>query len=227
MIQTQNIKFNKLPGVFENFKKCLKLAPIPISSLIIYMSLRSTEFFPDGKSSINLWHPLYLGWYDFLLGSSILISMINGVIKLDNNKDLLFIISLLSIVSLSFLSGIELGNQYIIDTIFFLLRFLLSFFLGKGLVSRLGIQTTESLLMILFIILAISALFVYQQQFGKFNRIYAAAMNVASFSQVSVIVCLIALIRQYNKMLLFSLIFLLLTFSRTSILLLLLLVAFL
>jgi hypothetical protein len=90
---------------------------------------------------------------------------------------------------------------------------------------RLGIEATESILMILFVILAISALFVYRLQLGSFNRIYAAAMTVASFSQVSVIVCLIALLRKYNKMILFSLLFLLLTFSRTSIVLLLFLFA--
>ena len=220
--QTKDVDLNKSPGIFDDFKKCLKLAPMPVISLITYMSLRSTDIFPDGKPLSNLWHPIYLGWYDFLLGASILISIINGALKLDK-KDLLFILSLLSILSLSFLKGIELGNQYILDTIVCLLRFLLIFCLAKELVRRLGVQTIESLLIILFIILAFSALFVYSLQLGSFNRIYAAAMTVPSFSQVSVIVCLIALIRKNNIMVLFSLIFLLLTFSRTSILLLLLL----
>ncbi len=220
--QTKDVDLNKSPGIFEDFKKCLKLAPMPVISVMIYMSLRSTDLFPDGKLFSNLWHPIYLGWYDLLLGSSILISIINGVIKLDK-QDLLFILSLLSILSLSFLSGIELGNQYILDSIVCLLRFLLIFCLAKGLVRRLGVQTTESLLIILFIILAFSALFVYQLQLGSFNRIYAAAMTAPSFSQVSVIVCLIMLLRKNNTMVLFSLIFLLLTFSRTSILLFLLL----
>jgi len=220
--KTKEVDLNKSPGIVENFKKCLKLVPMPVISLIVYISLRSTDMFPDGEPLSNLWHPIYLGWYDFLLGFSIALSIINGIIKLDM-KDLLFILALVSIISLSFLNGIELGNQYILDTIVCLLRFLLSFYLAKGLVCRLGIQTTESLLIILFIILALSALFVYQQQLGKFNRIYAAAMTVASFSQVCVIACLISLLRQYNKMVLFSLIFLVLTFSRTSIFFLLLL----
>jgi hypothetical protein len=219
--QTKDVDLNKSPGIFEDFKKCLKLAPMPVISLIIYMSLRSTDIFPDGKPFSNLWHPIYLGWYDFWLGASILISIINGVIKLDK-KDLLFILSLLSILSLSFLKGIELGNQYILDTIVCFLRFLLIFCLAKGVVRRLGVQT-ESILMILYIILALSSLFVYSLQLGTFNRIYAAAMTAPSFSQVSVMVCLIALVRKNNIMVLFSLIFLLLTFSRTSILLFLLL----
>jgi hypothetical protein len=218
----KSFKSNKSSGILEDFKKCLKLAPMPVISLIIYMSLRSSDMLPNIEKLSNLWHPIYLGWYDFLLGASIVISIINGIIKLDK-EDVLFILSLLSIISLSFLSGIELGNQYILDTIVFLLRFLLSFYLAKGLVFRLGIQATENLLIIVFIILAISALFVYQLQFGTINRIYAAAMTIASFSQVCVIVCLIALLRQYNKMVLFSLMFLLLTFSRTSILFLILL----
>jgi O-Antigen ligase len=223
MIESKNVSSDKSLGVFDQFKKCLKMSPLPIFSLIIYMSLRSTQIFPDNEQLSSLWHIAYLGWYDFLLGASILISFINGVIRLDG-KDLLFILFLLSIIILSFTtSGMELGNQYILDSIVCLLRFLLSFYLAKGLVRRLGIQTTESILMILFIILAVSALFVYQQQLGRINRIFAAAMTIASFSQVCVIVCLIAMIRQYNKMVLFSLIFLLLTFSRTSILFLLLL----
>lgn len=220
--QTKDVDLNKSAGILEDFKKCLKLAPIAIISLIVYISLRSTDIFPDGKPFSNLWHPIYLGWYDFLLGASILISLIKGEIKLVQ-KDLLFVLSLLLIVALSFLSGIELGEQYILDTTVFFFRFILLFCLGKGLVSRLGVQITESILMILFIILGFSALFVYQLQLGSFNRIYAAAMSVPSFSQVSVIVCLIALIRKNNIMVLFSLVFLLLTFSRTSILLFLLL----
>jgi O-Antigen ligase len=222
MQKIKNVNLNKSSGVFEDFKKCLKLAPLPVISLIVYMSLKSTQIFPDDRQLTNLWHPAYLGWYDFLLGGSIAISTINGAVKLDV-KDLLFILSLVTIVCLSFVNTEELGNEYILDSIVCLLRFLLSFYFAKSLVIRLGSETTESMLIILFIILAISALFVYRLQFGSFNRIYAAAMTVASFSQVSVIVCLIALIRNYNKMILFSLIFLFLTFSRTSILLLFLL----
>ena len=223
MPQTKDINFNKSNEGFDNFKKCLKLAPLSVTSLIIYMSLKSTQIFTD-EPLTNLWHPAYLGWYDFLLGGSIVITIINGAVKLDV-KDLLFILSLLTILLLSFVKSDELGYGYILDSVVCILRFLFSFYLAKGLVMRLGIETAESILMILFIVLAISALFVYQLQFGSFNRIYAAAMTVASFSQVSVVVCLIALLRKHNKMILFSLLFLLLTFSRTSVVLLLLLFA--
>ena len=208
MLEYKNVNSHKSPGTFERFKQCLKVAPMPVISLIIYMSLRSTQIFPlpEDKPLTSLWHTAYLGWYDFLLGVSIVISIINGVIKIDG-KDLLFILSLLSILTLSFVNGIELGNLYILDSIVCFLRFLLSFYLAKGLVHRLGIQTAESILIVLFIILSISALFVYQLQFGTFNRIYSAAMTAPSFSQVSVIVCLIALLRKNNIMVFFSLIF--------------------
>jgi len=224
MRKIKDVNLNKSSGVFEDFKKCLKLAPLPVISLIVYMSLKSTQIFPDDEPLANLWHPAYLGWYDFLLGVSIAICIINGAIKLDF-RDMLFVVCLVTIVLLSFVKSEELGNEYILDSIVCILRFLLSFYLAQGLVMRLGIEATESILMILFVILAISALFVYRLQLGSFNRIYAAAMTVASFSQVSVIVCLIALLRKYNKMILFSLLFLLLTFSRTSIVLLLFLFA--
>ncbi|MEG3934348.1 O-antigen ligase family protein [Microcoleus sp. T3_B1] len=224
MVEVKNVYLPKSNGVLENFKKCLILAPLPVISLLIYMILKSTQIFPDDRPLANLWHPAYLGWYDFMLGISVAICMLNGIVKLDV-KDLLFVLSLVTILLLSFTNASQLGDEYIVDSIVCFLRFVSIFYLAKALVIRLGTETAQSILMILFIILAISALFVYRLQLGSFNRIYASAMTVASFSQVSVIVCLIAVKGKYNKMALFSLLFLLLTFSRTSLVLLLFLFA--
>ncbi len=220
MPSPKHVDSNKLLGFFDYFKQSLKMAPMPVIALIIYMSLRSTSFWvnetlPPGE----LWHPAYLGWYDFLLLFSILGSMINRSIKMDG-KDLLIFSLLLIIILLSFCSGRRIDIKYVIDCSVFLLRVFLSFSFAKGLVLRRGVRVVESILMILFIILSMSALFVYQLQFGENNRIFAAAMTSPSFAQVAVIVFLIAVVRKYNKMTIFSLIFLFLTFSRTSVLLL-------
>ncbi|MBH8571660.1 O-antigen ligase family protein [Nostocaceae cyanobacterium CENA369] len=206
-------------SLLERFNQCLKLAPFAILSLVVYMSLRSTQIFPDeGLIFVNkLWHEAFLGWYDFLLICSIGICFFSGLIKLEKN-DFLFILILTFIISLSFLNALDLGEQYIIDALVYLFRFIIVFYLAKGLVYRLGIQTSESVLIFLFIILVLSSIFVARQQLGELNRIYAAGMTVASSSQVASIVCLIALMRKYKLIIFISLTYLFLTFSRTSIL---------
>lgn len=213
-----SLKSTTSTSFLGNLKKCITFASFPVISLVIYMGLRSTQIFPEGGTGIDqLWHPAYMGWYDFLLGCSIVFSLASGLIKLDKGT-FVFILTLSIIISLSFFNALELGSDYVLDTLVNLFRFSLTFSLAKGLVHRLGTQTTESLLILLFIILAISSLFVFRLQFGIFNRIYAAGMTAASFAQVAAVVCFIAILRKYNIILLLSLVFLLLTFSRTSIL---------
>jgi O-antigen ligase len=216
----KHIDEGKSLGVFDYFKQSLRMAPMPIIALIIYMSLRSTVFLLDEPHTPGeLWHAAYLGWYDLLLVFSIIVSIINRSIKMDG-KDLLIFLLMIIVIALSFCSGRNIDIKYVIDCTVFLLRVFLSFSFAKGLVRRQGIEVIESILIILFIILSMSALFVYQLQFGENNRIFAAAMSSPSFAQVAVIVFLIAVVRKYNKIAIFSLIFLFLTFSRTSILLL-------
>ncbi len=193
---------------------CLKIVPLPVISLFIYMALKSTAIFPDYISE-QPWHSAYLGWYDFILAASIAYSIISGAIKVDKGS-FLFLLTLAIIIVLSFFSAFELGVAYIIDSLVYLLRFSLTFSLAKGMVHRLGTKATESLLFFLFILLAISSLFVLNLRFSEFARVYAAAMTVASFSQVSAVVCFTAFIRKYRIILLISSIFLLLTFSRTT-----------
>jgi O-Antigen ligase len=223
MLPHKNTNIGESLGVFNYFKNSLRMAPLPIIALIIYMSLRSTTFWDDfNMKSTAMWHVAYSGWYDVLLITSILVSIINRSIKF-YAKDLLVFIVLVIIIALSFCSGKTIDIQHVIDSAIFLLRVFLSFSFAKGLTRRLGVKEAESVLIMLFIILSISALFVYQLQFGSFNRIFAAAMSAPSFAQVAVVVFLIAIVREYNKMALFSLVFLFLTFSRTSILLLIIL----
>ncbi|MBE9168005.1 O-antigen ligase family protein [Pleurocapsales cyanobacterium LEGE 06147] len=205
-------------SLWRDFEKCLKIAPLPILSLIIYMGLRSSTIDPRGLGMFNgVFHPAYFGWYDLVLGYSILISLFLGRIKIDG-EDLFFILMILSIIVISWTNIREPSHDFLVASIVFFLRFSLTFILGKSLVYSLGIKTSESILIVLFAILALSSLFVFQLQLGINNRLFAAAMTSASFSQVSVIVALIAYLRKNNWLLFISVLFTLLTFSRFSLL---------
>ena len=60
-------------------KKCIYFSPLPVITLCLYMALRSSAIFPGGESDIAPWHKAYIGWYDFLLVSSLVVSFfING-----------------------------------------------------------------------------------------------------------------------------------------------------
>jgi len=200
--------------------QCVYLAPVPVLSLFIYMGLRSTMIFPldDPISSLDRsqWHLSYLGWYDILFGVSACLSIVRGGIAI--SKTTLAIAStFFLIILISLIEGSKLGVESITDSLVYFLRFFLAFILSDWLARSLGVKIAEKFLIALFFVLAISAIFVYSLQFGTFNRIYAAGMSVASFSQIAAVVCLIAIVRKYNTILLISLSFLLLTFSRTSI----------
>ncbi len=221
----KHVDVDKSLGVFDYFKQSLRMAPLPVIALIIYMGLRSTTFWLDpALPPDEQWHPGYLGWYDFVLVFAILGSIITRSIKI-SGRDLLIFLLLAAAIGLSFCNGRRIDIKYVIDCTGFLLRVFLSFTFAKGIVLRRGIRIAESILMILFIILSASSLFAFQLQFGENNRIFASAMSSPSFAQVAVIVFLISVVRKYNKMAILSLIFLFLTFSRTSILLLVILLA--
>jgi hypothetical protein len=214
------ISADKRGAIIGGLKQCINCAPLPVFVLFIYMALRSSWLFPEQSdlASIRspLWHNAYLGWCDLLLAGSMCLSVLGRSISLTKkNLDFLLVLSL--IILLSFINGSKLGSDYIIDASVSFLRFGIAFILSIQLVRRLGAHAVESFLIGLFMVLALSALFVYSLQFGKFNRIYASGMSVASFSQVAAVVSFIAIFRRYKYLLLISTPFLLLTFSRISI----------
>ena len=118
------------------------------------------------------------------------------------------------------------GYGLILDGLIYFVRFTFAFCLTVWLVKRVGNKATESLVIVLFLFLAITALFVYTLSYPQSLRMYASGMTTASFSQVATIVCLLAFWRKYNLLLLVCLLFLALTFSKTSILIFLCLILF-
>ena len=210
---------NQFKEIVRDFQKCLSIAPLPIISLLIYLGLTSTNILPGGLHIFNeIYHPAYLGWYDFVLGYSIIFTFAIGLLKLEVD-DLFFGLILLFIILASWINTYEQDKAFIFDGIVCYLRFFLVFMFAKSLVRRLNYQTAESLLMFAYGLLAVSAVLWYSLQFGTNNRMAASAMTPPSFSQVSGIICLILYGKRYYFFLFFSFIFLFLTFSRTSLLL--------
>lgn len=208
-------------SVVEGMRQCINYAPLMVLALLVYLGIRSTWIFPGTGLEISLvrsplWHSGYFGWYDVLLAGSFCLSVLGKSISI-GKKNVDFLLVLALVVFLSFINGSRLGWEYLIDACLFLLRFSIVFCLSVQLVRRLGTEAIESFVITVFVILAVSALFVYSLQFGKFNRIYASGMTVASFGQLAAVISFIALFRRYRLLLVVAIIFLLLTFSRTSI----------
>ncbi|MDR4499803.1 MAG: O-antigen ligase family protein [Candidatus Scalindua sp.] len=210
-----------LANFIKDIRKCICSAPLPVLSMFIYIALRSSLIFSlEGLVDEQKdWHAAYLGWYDFLLIGSIAISFfINGFrIRIEY---FIFILVIFVILLISFISsGFNLGTKPIIAGFVYFFRFAFAFSFTLWLVQRIGVNATENFVIALITILEISALFVLSLRIGTFNRMYSSGMSAASFSQIVSIVGLIALIRNYKIILLISIFFLLMSFSRTSILL--------
>jgi hypothetical protein len=202
--------------------ECVRVNPVPVLALMVYMALRSTTIIPvetaiASENQPVLWAPAYPGWYDILLLASTCCGIFTGSIRVTAHvARLLFVLCLVVLVSL--LSGHRLGTAYLLDALVYYARFACALIIGASLVTRLGTEAVESLVLALFVILAGTALLVYHLNFGAFNRIYAAAMTVASFGQIAAVSCFLSMLRRRTILLVLSAGFLLLTFSRTSIL---------
>ncbi|MEN9519337.1 MAG: O-Antigen ligase [Cyanobacteriota bacterium] len=216
---------NQFKISFQDFQQCLKISPLPIISLLLYMGLKSTTILPGGLHEVNgAYHPAYLGWYDFVLGYAIIFSFITGSPKL-KLKDFFLGLVILFIISASWVNSYQADKMFIVAGLVCFLRFFLVFTFAKALVRQLGYQTAESVLLFVYAIIAVSAILWYSLQFGTVqNRMAASAMTSASFGQVSGIICLVFYAKKHYLALFFSFIFLFLSFSRTSLLLFLMLI---
>ena len=210
---------NQLKVIIQDFIECLLVAPLGITALFLYLGLTSTTILPGGLHDFNeVYHPAYLGWYDFVLAYSIIFSFVVGALKLEL-KDLYIGLVIFSIIVVSWIDTYQEDKAFIIAGIVCFLRFFLVFVFAKSLVHRLKHRKAESVLILAYGILAASAVLWYTLQFGVQNRLAASAMTSPSFGQVSAILCLIFYSRKCYPLLFLSFIFLFLTFSRTSILL--------
>lgn len=207
-----------LPAL-SGFRQCFQVAPMPVIALIIYTCLLSSLIYPDEYLIPRQarWHASYLGWYDFTLFAAIVGGMMFGQIEVAR-KTLGFLLSLFLIILVSLSLSPFVGPDFLLDTAIIFLRFAFVFLLAISLARRLGERRVEDLVIVLFFILAVSASFNFIIRFGEFNRMYAVGLTVAGFSQVAAIVAFIALSRKQKVLLFVSLAFVFMTFSRTTIL---------
>jgi hypothetical protein len=211
---------NQFKIIFQDFQKCLKVAPLPIIMMMFYMGIKSTTILPGGLHQINgAYHPDYLGWYDFVLGYTIIFSFVTGSLKL-KLKDFFQGLIIFSLICTSWTNSYQSDKMFVLAGLVYFLRFFWVFIFAKALVRRLGYQTAESVLLFVYSVIAASAILWYSLQFGAVqNRMAASAMTSASFGQVSGIICLVLYVRKHYLALVLSFIFLFLSFSRTSLLL--------
>lgn len=212
---TNLFRYNDVKVIFHHLTKLFHQVPFSIFCLSIYMALTSTMIFSTTGIEIVPWHHAYPGWYDGFLLGTLGINFVIGHLKI-SKQTFVFLSMLFSIILLS-LVGYTGDWQAIMDAMLYFLRFALPFAFTVYLVNRYGVEPVESLITLLFAILAVTALFVASLQFGTFNRIYSSAMTVAGFSQVTVVVVFLAILRKYFFVTFISIGFLILTFSRTSI----------
>ena len=212
---------NQLKRIVQDFRECLPVAPLGIIALLLYLGLKSTTIMNEsgGVHEFNgMYHPAYLGWYDFVLAYSIIFSFVVSALKLEL-RDLYAGLTIFFIICASWIGTYQEDKTFILAGIVCFLRFFLVFVFAKSLVRRLKHRTAESILIFAYGILAANAVLWYTLQFGVQNRLAASAMTSPSFGQASAILCLIFYGKKCYPLLFISFIFLLLTFSRTSLLL--------
>lgn len=209
---------NRIRFILKELQRCFGTALLPIVAFLGYISLRSSTVLEDGLHEFNgAYHPAYFGWYDVVLAYAIIFSFTTGALKLEL-KDLIFGVVGLFIISASWINTYEADRMFIWSGLICFFRFYLVFIFAKSLVRKLGYLTAEKVLLLVYGLLMLSAIFWYSMQFGEQNRMAASAMTSASFGQVSAVMCLLFYARKRYFGLFLSFLFLLLSFSRTSLL---------
>ena len=124
-----------LRTVIKDFKTCLYIVPLPILSLMLYMGLKSTVVFEGGLHQFNgSYHPAYFGWYDLVLGYSLIFSFVNGSLK-PKLQDFILGLVILFVISASWLGTHESDRAFIVDGLVCFARFFLTYLFAKSLAN--------------------------------------------------------------------------------------------
>lgn len=209
---------NDQPKKRVQFSTLHKTAPITGLLFILYLARPSSYVFPFGYEVHNDtadWHRSFFGIADWLLCGGILYGLLTKKIQ-PPEIAYWYCACFLSLVFLSILPIITDDYSASLDLIQHAVRLSFLFLFGAGLVGGCGIQGASQLLYAGYCILAISALVVLAMILPGRHRIFASAMTVASFSQISAIVALFAIHLKHFKMAAWAMVFLVLTFSLTS-----------
>lgn len=205
---------------WKSWEKLLQTSPLLVVGLLFYMALPTRIIFPDfGSEPLQAWQPGYFGWYDLVLVATLVIGI---ALSEAHVPPTLFAFGgvILACIVVSILSnGMPLDRGPLVDGLVYWLRFIVPFVGMICLVQKGGEGVATGVLVAMSLVLMISALFVFQLQYGTFNRIYASGMTVGSFSQGMMILFVVAMIRNNKALMGLSMIFLILTFSRTALIL--------
>lgn len=201
----------------RNQVKWYAIIPIMGSLLLIFLAQPSSYVFPlayDAHTDTADWHRSFFGVIDCLLCVSIFFSLLSKKIQPVENAYwycLFFLSLVLASISLTILDDYLIS----IDLLLHALRLIFLFLFGCGLVRTFGLETAINLLFAGYCLLTLSALVVLVMIFPASHRIFASAMTVASFAQISAMVALFAIHLRHFKMAAWSILFLVLTFSLT------------
>lgn len=186
--------------------------------LLIFFVRPSSYVFPlayDARTDTADWHRSFFGVIDCLLCVSICFALLSKKIQPAENAYwycLLFLSLVLASISPTILDNYSIS----IDLLLHAVRLISLFLFGCGLVRTFGLETAIQLLFAGYVLLTLSALVVLSMIFPASHRIFASAMTVASFAQLSAMVALFAIHLRHFKMAAWSILFLVLTFSITG-----------
>ncbi|HWB74764.1 MAG TPA: O-antigen ligase family protein [Nannocystaceae bacterium] len=191
--------------------------PLVAPALLLFFSARSSAIFGGPGHADMPWHQAFIGWYDAVLLLALVASATLRCFALD--RDTVRVIAgfgLCVIVSFA-LGGPVPDIRAALDGVVHVMRFAIGFGIGVWIVRVRDERQVDALIWSIFVLLLASAVFVYGQQFSSNQRLYFSGMTMASSSQIAAVVCVMALVRGSRFRLAAAALFLLLTFSRTSI----------
>lgn len=194
----------------------LLVEPLLVPALLLFFSARSSAIFGGPGHADAPWHQAFVGWYDAVLLFAVLGSIALRCFAID--RDTMRVIAGFGLIVLaSYLFGGRVSDGAVIDGLIQTGRFSAGFAIGVWLVRVREARVVETTLWLVFVLLLTSAIFVYGMQFSSNQRLYFSGMTMASSSQVAAVIAMFALVRGARGRLACATLFLLLTFSRTSI----------
>ncbi|MEK6257019.1 MAG: hypothetical protein AABP62_00240 [Planctomycetota bacterium] len=205
--------------LIQHILTCIRKTPLAVFALVAYVSIPSSLIYPEDYFVITRtipWFVSYFNTLDVVLFVSLLLT--SALLRLSPTRQGtgFLLLGFASIMTSLFFSP-NLQSGAVFDALIHFCRFAFVFSFASGLTRSLGPRQSESFYLMIYAILCASAVVVYHLTFETMmGRIYASGMGVGSFAQVSVVACIIAIVRRQYVVLAVSSVFLVLTFSVTS-----------
>lgn len=192
-------------------------APFGALAIALYAGLKSSVVVPvEVDAAGGEWQQSYLGIHDgFLFLAAYMTLLTPGA----RPKPPFWAFVGFAAVSLgmSFLANdVGLVSQIALDGYVNAMRLVAGFVIGYALFQSAGVPASDDYVGLIVIVLSASSLFVFDLMSDTFARFFAAGMSVASFSQFLAVASTRFFQRRRYVLLGLAFTFLLLTFSRTS-----------